>query len=164
MREEEGDLRVSFQTTSYFCDVEYGMVKLGKNVIPPFNEEGDVFRWIKKAKLVARLQKMPDLGSFLPSFLQDVLALYLEMSYSGQLDKVMIKLRLMNTFLEGPFETYEKLKRVTSIGESVDIYANNIKRLVRLTGYLGAVIRNRLWWPLSIEFETSFSNIVNSSH
>lgn len=58
--------------------------------------------------MVAKLQKVPDIVSFLPLFLQaDVLALYLKMS-----DEDMIETRLKKAFTEGSFEAYEKLKRV----------------------------------------------------
>lgn len=44
----------------------------------------------KEGELVVKLQKVPDLDSFLPLFLQgDVLALYLKMSDKDQLKKDM---------------------------------------------------------------------------
>ena len=43
----------------------------------------------------------------------------------------------MTALTEGPFEAYEKLKRFKWTGESVDIYANTIKRLAGLAGYVG---------------------------
>ena len=46
--------------------MESGLLRLGKDVIPPFSGEGDVFGWIKKVKLVAKLQKVQDLASFIP--------------------------------------------------------------------------------------------------
>ena len=61
--------------------MESGLLRLGKDVIPSFSGEGDVVGWIKKVKLVAKLQKVQDLASFIPLFLHgDALALYLEMS------------------------------------------------------------------------------------
>ena len=65
--------------------MESGLLRLGKDVIPPFSGEGDVVGWIKKVKLVAKLQKVQDLASFIPLFLyEDALALYLEMSNEDQ--------------------------------------------------------------------------------
>ena len=46
-------------------------------------------------------------------------------------------MRLVTAFTEGPFEVYEKLKRFKWTGESVDVYANTIKRLAGLAGYVG---------------------------
>ena len=58
--------------------MESGLLRLGKDVIPPFSGEGDVVGSIKKMKLVAKLQKVQDLASFIPLFLYgDALALYL---------------------------------------------------------------------------------------
>ena len=46
-------------------------------------------------------------------------------------------MRLVTAFTKGPFEAYEKLKRFKWTGESVDVYANTIKRLAGLAGYVG---------------------------
>ena len=43
----------------------------------------------------------------------------------------------MTAFTERPFEAYEKLKGFKWTGESVDVYANTIKRLAGLAGYVG---------------------------
>ena len=65
--------------------MESGLLRLGKDVIQPFNGEGDVVGWIKKVKLVAKLQKVQDLASFILLFLHgDALALYLEISNEDQ--------------------------------------------------------------------------------
>ena len=116
--------------------MESGLLRLGKDVIPPFSGEGDVVKWIKKVKLVAKLQKVQDLASFIPLFLHgDALVLYLEMSNEHQVWAE--QMRLVTAFTEGPFEAYEKLKRFKLTGESVDVYANTIKRLAGLAGYVG---------------------------
>lgn len=83
-------------------------MKLSTVVIQSFSGVGDVVAWIKKVELVTKLQKVPDITSFLPLFLQkNELALYLEMS-----DKDMTENRLKKAFTEELFEVYEKLKRV----------------------------------------------------
>ena len=56
--------------------MESELLRLGKDVIPPFSGEGDVVGWIKMVKLVAKLQKVQNLASFIPLFLHgDALAL-----------------------------------------------------------------------------------------
>ena len=91
--------------------MESGLLRLGKDVIPPFSGEGDVVEWIKKVKLVAKLQKVQDLLSFIPLFLYgDALALYLEMCNEDQVWAEQIEMRLVTALTEGPFEAYEKLK------------------------------------------------------
>jgi len=108
------------------------------NIIKPFCGDGDVIAWLKKVQLVAKLQKITDVATMIPLFLEgDALALYLEMSERDQEDADLIRSRLISAFAEGPFVAYEKLKRVKWTGESVDVYANKIKRLVDLAGYKG---------------------------
>ena len=102
---------------------------MGKDVILTFSGEGDVVGWIKMVKLVAKLQKVQDLANFIPLFLYgDALALYLEVSNEDQVQVEQIEMRLVTTFTEGPFEAYEKLKKFKWTGESVDVYADIIKR------------------------------------
>ena len=104
-------------------------------MIRPFNGKGNLAPWVKKLKLVAKLQKISNLASFIPLFLKgNALALDLEMSEEDQQDEEMIEVRLKEAFTEGPFEVYEKLKNIKWTGESVDMYTNNIKRLA---GYMG---------------------------
>ena len=118
--------------------MESGLLRLGKDVIPPFSGEGDVVGWIKKVKLIAKQQKVQDFVSLIPFFLHgDALDLYLEMSNEDQVWAEQIEMRLVTAFTEGPFEAYEKLKRFKWTGESVDVYANTIKRLAGLAGYVG---------------------------
>ena len=108
--------------------MESGLLRLGKDVISPFSGEGDVVGWIKKVKLIAKLQKVQDLASFISLFLHgDALALYLEMSNEDQAWAEQIEMRLMTAFTEGPFEAYEKLQRFMWTGVSVDVNANTIK-------------------------------------
>ena len=123
-----------FDTTSYFGiqkEREREMEKLAKEMIRPFNGKGDLGAWMKKLKLVAKLQKISDLASFIPLFLEDdALVLYLEMSRENQQDEERLKV----AFTERPLESYKKLKKIKWTGESVDMYHNNIKRLA---GYMG---------------------------
>ena len=87
-------------------------IRATEDVIPPFSGEGDVVGWIKKVNLVARLQKVQDLASFIPLFLHgDALALYLEMNNEDLVRAEQIEMRLVTAFTEGPFEAYEKLKQ-----------------------------------------------------
>jgi len=61
-------------------------VKVRSDMIRPFSGEGDVVAWLKKVRLVAKLQKITELESFLPLYLEgEALYLYLEMDESDQL-------------------------------------------------------------------------------
>ena len=109
---EKGIGEKEFQHPFFLCKLfpfkeimESGLKRLSKDVIPPFSGDGDVVGWIKKVKLVAKLQKVQDLASFIPLFLHgDALALYLEMSNEDQVRAEQIEMRLVTAFTEGPFE------------------------------------------------------------
>ena len=131
---------------------------MDKDVIPLFRGEGDVVEWIKKVKVLAKLQKVQHLASFIPLFLHgDALALYLEMSNEDQVQAEQIEMRLVTAFTEGPFEAYEKLKWFKWTGESVDVYANTIKRLAELAGYM----RIGLDYTAKLAFVTGFPDDVS---
>ena len=50
-----------------------------------FNGKEDLVAWMKKLKLITKLQKISDLESFIPLFLEgNALVLYLEMSEKNQ--------------------------------------------------------------------------------
>lgn len=115
-----------------------GKVRLSSDVMKSFNGEGDVVAWLKKVKLVAKLRKIDDEASFIPLYLEgDALALYLEMSDADQLDAGKIEARLKEAFTEGAFAAYGRLGRVKWVGEKVDVYANEIRRLAGLSGFVG---------------------------
>ena len=58
-------------TTSYFSTM--AKVRLGSDIIKPFSSEGDVVAWLKKVRLVARLQHVDDVTSLLPLYLEGML-------------------------------------------------------------------------------------------
>ena len=65
--------------------------------------EGDLMAGVAKVKLVARLQKIPDLASFMPLFLEENdLALYFQLS-EDQLDSDKIEAKFKMVFMEGAF-------------------------------------------------------------
>ena len=113
-------------------------VKLSKDMIKPFNGEGNLVAWLSKVKLVAKLQKITDLSVFIPLFLEgDALAIYLELSSSEQPSADQIEARLKEAFTDGPFETYGKLVHMKWAGEPVDVYANEVRKLAGLAGFSG---------------------------
>ena len=81
-------------------------------MIKPFTGEGDVVSWIKKVQLVAKLQKVSDLASFIPLYLEgDALALYLEMMnfYILNIFHIYRNMYIQNESLElnqFPFNTF----------------------------------------------------------
>ncbi|XP_068240110.1 uncharacterized protein [Palaemon carinicauda] len=106
------------------------------DMIKPFPGEGDVVSWLKKVTLVAKLQKIVDLASFIPLYLEgDALALYLEMGDEDQECAAKIQEKLKVTFSDDPFSAFGKLVQLKWTGEPVDVYANEIRRLTGLAKF-----------------------------
>ena len=90
--------------------------------------EGDVVTWLNKLKLVAKLQKIEDIATFIPMYLEgNALTVYLEIGEKDQANAESIEKRLKMAFLEGAFEAFNKLRKVTRTGEPVDMYAAEIR-------------------------------------
>lgn len=125
-------------TTSYFGDSSTMAGKVTTDMMKSFNGTGDVVSWLKKAKLVAKLQGVKDLATFVPLFLEgDALALYLQLSEEEQSKIAIIEKKLLEAFTDGPFVAYGKLVKKRWEGEQVDVFANEIRRLGGLAGFEG---------------------------
>ena len=60
-------------------------VRISNDIIKPFFGEGDVVAWLKKVRLMAKLQQVDDVACLLPWYLEgDALALYMEMEEDDQ--------------------------------------------------------------------------------
>lgn len=113
-------------------------LKVTPDMIKCFTGEGDLVAWLAKAKLVAKLAKVGNLANFLPLYLEgDALALYLELSDKDQEDAGKIEEKLREAYTDSPFTAYAKLMKLRWNGESVDVFANEIRRLVGLAGIAG---------------------------
>ena len=77
---------------------------------------------IKKAELVAKLQKIEDLAKFL--------SLHLKLDDSTQADVEVIKTKLWEAFSDRPFSAFAKLSSIKWTGQKVDVFANEIRQLV----------------------------------
>ena len=110
--------------------------KITMDMIKPFTGEGDVVSWLKKVTLVAKLQKITDVASFIPLYLEgDALALYLELSEEDQESAVKIQEKLKVAFTDDAFSAFGKLVQMKWTGEPVDVYANEIRRLAGLAKF-----------------------------
>ena len=109
-----------------------------EKMIRPFTGEGDVLAWMQKIELVAKLTGEKDLASFLPLYLEDgALAVYLEMPDAKKTDASLIQQELLKAFTDNEFVAFSKLKAARWAGEPVDVYANELRRLVRGCGFTG---------------------------
>ena len=112
--------------------------KISHDMIKPFNGEGDVAAWLRKVRLVAKLQNITESASLIPLSLEgDALALYLEMNEREQRDVKKIENRLKEAFTEGIFVSYNKLSRICWAGHTVGVSVNAIRRLAGLSGFAG---------------------------
>ena len=112
--------------------------KITPDMVKSYSGQGDLVAWLTKAKLVAKLANIEDLASFIPLYLEgEALSIFLEMSDSDQQSAQKIEGRLKEAFTDGPFISYAKLVNLKWNGESVDVYATEIRRLVGLSGISG---------------------------
>lgn len=64
------------------------VVRVTTEMLKVLTGDGDVVAWLQKVKLVARLQGVKDLATFLPLYLEgDALALFLQLSEQEQADR-----------------------------------------------------------------------------
>lgn len=97
---------------------------------------GDFAEWVEKLELVAKLQKIDDLQTFLPLFLSgSAFAVYKQLPQSDRDDYDKLKASLLVAFGVNSYAAYEQLqRRVLQDGETVDVYLADLRRLVVLMG------------------------------
>jgi len=104
------------------------------DLIKTYNGEGDFLPWIKKLELVAKLQKINDLTSFVPLFLEGgAFAVYDGLDTTVKTDYKRLVSSLTEAFSINKFAAYEELmKRRLRRGESIDVFLADLKRLATL--------------------------------
>lgn len=128
------------QAISAFADIYYiadMAVKLS-DLIKSYEgvPSGDFSVWVDKLELVAKLQKVTDLTTFLPLFLSGAaFSVYKQLSEEVQKDFDKLKGALLTAFSENSFSAYDQLRmRMLMEGESVDVFLADLRRLVALVG------------------------------
>ena len=108
------------------------------DMVKVFNGEGDVCAWLQKVELVAKLTQVKNVAAFLPLYLEgSALAVYLELSDADKEDEGVIKRKLVEAFSDSRFVAFGKLKVASWTGEPVDVFANEIRRMARASGFVG---------------------------
>ena len=122
-------------STSYFGTMSVKVSDLVKPYVDS-NKSGDFSDWCEKLELVAGLQKISDLQSFLPLFLEGpAFAVYKQLGSTVQGDYEQLKEALLLAFGQNSFSAYEQLKgRILQDNETVDVYIADLKRLATLMG------------------------------
>ena len=97
---------------------------------------GDFPTWCERVELVAQLQKVDDLASFLPLFLRDEgFSVYQQLPAVVKANFDTMKSKLSAAFGVSKTAAYEMLReRNLKEGESVDAYAADLTRLIKLVG------------------------------
>ena len=113
-------------------------VKLS-DLIKPYEDvekSGDFSVWCDKLELVAKLQKIEELKTFIPLFLSGpAFAVYKQLANDVQDDYDQLKSELLVAFGTNSFCAYEELqRRVLADDETVDVYLADLRRLVSLVG------------------------------
>lgn len=108
-------------------------VKLS-DVINRFDGLSDFSEWVKKLELVASLQGVKELESFLPLFLTGhAFTVYDGLSAEDKKDYAVIKAGLLKAFSLDKYSAYERfVTRRLEPGEPVDIYLSSLQQLGRL--------------------------------
>lgn len=114
-----------------------------EKVIRPYNGEGDIMAWLSKLELVAKLTKIENMANLIPLYLEGgALAVYLEMPAEVQADAELLKKGLLRAFSDSAFTAFNKLKGLRWKGESVDIYATELRKLARECGFQGDALEH----------------------
>ena len=97
---------------------------------------GEFTEWSNKLELVAKLQNVADLATFMPLFLSGpAFSVYRQLSEDIKSDYSKLKSELQTVFCESGFSAYDQLRsRVLKEGEAVDVYIADLRRLLSLIG------------------------------
>lgn len=104
------------------------------DLIRVYNGEGDFSEWLDKLEFVAKLQKIEDLVSFVPLFLEKgAFAVFKSLSENEKSDYVLLKQALTRAFSSDKFQAYDQfVTRILKQNESVDVYVADLQRLINL--------------------------------
>lgn len=97
---------------------------------------GDFNEWCDKLELVAKLQKITELVSFMPLFLSGpAFAVYKQLADNVKADYTLLKKAMSLAFCESNYSAYDQLRaRCLGDGETVDVYLADLRRLIALIG------------------------------
>jgi hypothetical protein len=106
------------------------------DIIKQYDGEGDFSEWISKLELVCKLQKISELENFLPLFLSGgAFAVYESLEETVKSDYSLLKEALISAFTVSQISAYKLFKtRSLRVGEAVDVYLSDLKRLASLVG------------------------------
>ena len=137
--------------SSYFGNISMAKVRISSNIIKPFSGKSDVVAWLKKWRLVVKLQQVDDMVSLLPLYLEgDTLALYMEIEDNQK----QIETRLKEALTDDTFAAYRK-------GTIVWWTCGRLRQQNQAVGWMGRVQRR---WPgeaHKTDFVMGFPDIIS---
>ena len=103
-------------------------------IISQFDGSGDFSEWVRKAELVASLQKITELENFVPLFLVGgAFAVYERLKDGVKKDYKQLKKALVEAFSLNKIKAFEEfVVRKLQFDEPIDIYVSDICRLSNL--------------------------------
>lgn len=103
-------------------------------ILEPFSGEGDIVEWLKKVKLVVKLQKIGKLNCIVPLLLRgNAFSVYDQMKDEDKENEEKIEEALVNAFSIGRFTAYASfINRRFNLFEPVDVFLSDLKRLASL--------------------------------
>ena len=114
--------------------------KISSDMVKPFNGEGDVLAWLEKVQLVAELSGVTELAKFIPLFLEgSALSVYLELTKDEKLVPGTIIARLKEVYSDSVFVAFRKVMSMRWMGEPIDAFVTEIRRLAGLAGFVGEI-------------------------
>ncbi|XP_054285261.1 uncharacterized protein LOC129001833 [Macrosteles quadrilineatus] len=104
------------------------------DLIKQYDGSGDFSEWLKKLELVCKLQKVKDLQTVLPLFLAGgAFSVYDGLAENVKSNYEALTNALLQAFSANCFQAYaEFTARRLLPGESLDVYASDLKRLAKL--------------------------------
>ena len=83
-----------------------------KDMIKSFDGSGDVTVWLKKIKLVAKMQKIEDLASLIPLYLDGpAFAIFEQMEEGDKDNEESIEAALLSAFSMNCFQAWDALRQ-----------------------------------------------------
>lgn len=109
------------------------------DVVKKFDGTGDVSKWLEKIELVAKLQKIDDVASMIPLFLDgSAFDVYQQLCDTDKQSVESVKTALVKSFGFTASQAWAMFKvRRLQVSEAPDAYLADLRRLASVIGYDG---------------------------
>ena len=106
------------------------------DMVKTYDGSGDVSVWLAKVKLVISTQKLGDIATIVPLFLDGpAFAVYDQMEQADKKDGDKIQRCLLEAFSLNAFQAYDNFRRRSWMdNEPVDVFLSELRKLARLAG------------------------------